>query len=72
MFSHGDDHGDDHGGGHRRKRAAAMGHGGGHEEEDHHYKIKDLQTEDKSFYTIAQEFPENFAKPSNVQNIRIH
>ena len=69
---HGDDHGDDHGGGHRRKRAAAKGHGGGHEEEDHHYKIKDLQTEDKSFYTIAQEFPENFAKPSNVPNIRIY
>ena len=64
---HGGHHdGDDHGDGHRRKRAAKKddGHGGGHPEEDHHYKIKDIQTEDKSFYTIAQEFPEDFAKPS--------
>ena len=59
-------HGDGHGDGHRRKRAAKKNdeHGGHTTEEDHHYKIKDLQTEDKSFYTIAQEFPDDFAKPS--------
>ena len=58
-------HGD---GGHRRKRAVKKddGHGGAHMEEDHHYLIKDLQTEDKSFYTIAQEFPNDFAKPSRT------
>ena len=42
------------------------GHGEDHMEEDHHYLIKDLQTEDNSFYTIAQEFPNDFAKPSRA------
>ena len=66
---HGDSHSEGHGDhGYSHKDEDGDKHDdihGGHDNYGHNdEKIKDYQTDSKSFYTIAQEYPNDFAKPS--------
>ena len=64
--SHGNNYGDSHGGDHGKYDDDHHGKDD-HGNDDHYdqeYTVQDFQTDKLSYYTIAQEYPDNFARPS--------
>ena len=70
---HGDDHGDGHGDSHGDDHMYDDHDAPGYDDKNHAYKgdyhgelnIEDLQTDERNYFTIAKEFPNSFARPSN-------
>ena len=70
---HGQDHGDGHGTSHGEDHMYDHHDAPGYDDKNHAYKgdyhgelkIEDLQTDERNYFTIAKEFPNSFARPSN-------